>query len=460
MTPPSSLGLSLFRSSSIISSLLLISALLAFPATLSGHAKLLRSNPQSGATLAAPPARLALTFTERPEIPLSSVKLVGPAGDTISLVLGRDSADRNTLVAAIPPGMAPGNYRAIWRAAGSDGHPSRGVIEFVVKDQAIASPSQAVTPPPEMSDDPAVPAAVGGALGAIIARWLTFASMFIAIGVVAFRILVLGRLSPAGGGLFTEIAESNSATLGMFASVGVILGALLRLHRETLDMPDAPIAGMMLGSIWGLSMLLQILGALGLLVSLYLVHKAREEKRSNAWRSAMLSAVALAIAPALGGHAMASEPVIVSVLADVVHVAAGSVWLGTLAVIMMVGISSALKTPDTVRPGERVASLINLFSPIALICGGTMIATGVISAAFHLPELRSLWTTPYGAALTLKLFFVALLFGAGAWNWRRMKPRLTGDDAIAPMRSSATLELVIAAVVLGITAILVALELP
>ena len=442
-------------------SLLIAAALLAFPTALLSHAKLVRSNPESGSTLDVAPARIALTFTERPEVPLSSVKLLGPAGDTISLVLSRDSSDGKTLVAAVPPGIIPGNYRAIWRAAGNDGHPSQGVIAFRVKGRPLGQmPQLAPPPPPEISDEPVAPAAVGGALGAIIARWLTFVSTFVAIGVVAFRFLVLGRLSPTGGGLFTEIAESNSATLGMFASVGILVGALLRVSRETLDMPDAPIAGMMLESVWGLSMLLQLAGALGLLASLYLVHKVREEKRSNAWRSAMLSAAALAVAPALGGHAMSSEPVIVSIIADVIHVAAGSLWLGTLAVILMVGISSALKTPDTVRPGERVASMINLFSPVALMCGGAMIATGIISATFHLPALRSLWTTPYGAALTLKLFFVALLFGAGAWNWKRMKPRLTGDDAIPPMRSSATLELVIAAVVLSITAILVALELP
>lgn len=438
----------------------MVAALLAFPTALLSHAKLVRSNPESGSALDSPPVRISLSFTERPEIPLSSVKLLGPAGDTIPLLLSRDSSDRKTLLAAVPPGLIPGNYRAIWRAAGSDGHPSHGVIAFRVNGRPIGRASQLATPPPEMSDDPAEPAAVGGALGAIIARWLTFISTFIAIGVVAFRLLVLKRLSPTGGGLFTEIAESNSATLGMFAAVGIILGALLRINRETLDMPDAPLAGMMLDSIWGLSVLLQILGALGLLASLYWVHKAREEKRMNAWRSAMISAAALAIAPALGGHAMSSEPVIVSVIADVMHVTAGSLWLGTLAVIMLVGISSALKTPDTIRPGERVASMINLFSPVALTCGGTMILTGVISAKFHLPQLRSLWTTPYGAALILKLFFVALLFGAGAWNWKRMKPRLTGDDAIPPMRSSATLELVIASVVLSITAILVALELP
>ena len=74
--------------------------------------------------------------------------------------------------------------------------------------------------------------------------------------------------------------------------------------------------------------------------------------------------------------------------------------------------------------------------------------------------LRALWTTPYGVALSLKLLFVLFLFGAGAWNWRRMKPRLTGDDAVAPLRSTATFELLLATIVLGITAILVALELP
>ena len=104
--------------------------------------------------------------------------------------------------------------------------------------------------------------------------------------------------------------------------------------------------------------------------------------------------------------------------------------------------------------------MINAFSPIALTCGGLIVFTGVIASVYHLKPFNTLWTTPYGAALLFKLFFVALLFAAGAWNWRRMKPRLTGDDAISPMRSSATLELLLAGVVLGITAILVALELP
>lgn len=434
--------------------------LLGFPAAVFAHAKLVGSDPAAGATLDNAPTVITLAFTERPELSLSSVKLRGPVGDTVVLALSRDSSDEKTIRAVVPFGIIPGKYRVIWRAAGSDGHPSRGVIDFVVEAARPRVQSALTTEPVSIVDEPAAPMAVGGALGAIFARWLTFIATFLVIGGIAFRFLVLRRISPAGGGLFTEIAETNSATLGIVAAVGAILGSLFKINRMTGDMPDVPLSAMVLDSIWGFSILLHIAGALAVLVSLYWVHRVREEKRRIAWRVAMFSSAALVIAPALGGHALSGKPVIVSVIADVMHVAAGSVWLGSLAVIMIVGISAALKTPDTIRPGERVASMINAFSPIALICGGTIVATGVISANFNLPAWRSLWTTPYGATLMLKLFFVALLFGAGAWNWKRMKPRLTGDDAIAPMRSSATLELVIAAVVLNVTAILVALELP
>lgn len=424
------------------------------------HAKLVRSNPAPGATLDVAPARLDLVFTEKPELSLSSMKLVGPVGDTIVLTLRRDSSDAHTLTASVPIGIIPGKYRVVWRVAGSDGHPSRGVIDFVVKPGKTMTGSSSVTAQTSVPDDSDNTMAVGGAIGAIAARWMTFISTFLLIGAIAFRFLVLRRMNAGGGGLFAEIAETNAATLGILAAVGAILAGMVRINRELGDMPDVALDVMMLDSTWGLSMLLHIGGALLALVALFSVHRVREMKRDQAWKTSLVSLVPVVAGLSLGGHTLASEPVLVSVFTDIIHIAAGSAWLGTLAAVMMVGISAALKTPDTIRPGERVASMINAFSPVALVCGGTIVATGLISAKFHLPTWASLWTTPYGAALMLKLFFVALLFGAGAWNWRRMKPRLTGDDAISPMRSSATLELVIAAVVLNVTAILVALELP
>jgi len=401
------------------------------------------------------PSRIRLVFTEVPELALSTIRLVTPSLDTVTLTgLSRDSLDMHALVGETPGTTEAGAYQIIWRTAGSDGHVSKGIIPFsvvaplapIVTDTSIRAADH---------DDSTM--SIGPAIGAIIARWLSFISIFAVIGVVVFRMLVLRKVSPKGGDLFSQLATTNAATLGIVAATGALLAAMLKLNRESADMPDVSLSAMLFDSAWGVSLLLQIAGAVMAVVAFYYAHKSPNK---NAWFAATLAALALAVSPALSSHASTTPQPAISVIADIVHVLAGSAWLGNLAVIMIVGISAALKTPDSIRPGARVASMINAFSPIALTCGGLIVFTGVIASLYHLEPLSALWTTPYGATLLFKLFFVALLFAAGAWNWRRMKPRLTGDDAISPMRSSATLELLLASVVLGITAILVALELP
>jgi copper transport protein len=385
------------------------------------------------------------------------MKLVMPSGDTVKLSdLALDSADAHALIGETPGAGETGSYQVIWRVAANDGHVSHGMIPFSVLPPA-AQPAARIEPPPIVDEHDTGTMAIGSAIGAIIARWVSFVSIFIVIGVIGFKSLILRKISPKGGDLFSQMAATNAATFGIVASTGVLLAAMLKMNRESADMPDVSLSAMLFGSLWGLSLLLQIAGAIAGIIAFYYANKSPNK---NAWFAATLAAIALAISPSLSSHASSTPQPFISIVADVIHIAAGSIWLGSLAVIMVVGVSAALKTPDSIRPGSRVASMINAFSPIALTCGGLIAFTGVIASVYHLKPFRSLWTTPYGAALIFKLIFVVLLFAAGAWNWRRMKPRLTGDDAISPMRSFATLELLLATVVLGVTAILVALELP
>ena len=224
-------------------------------------------------------------------------------------------------------------------------------------------------------------------------------------------------------------------------------------------MPDVAMNTLLPGQ-GGIALFIHLLAGLAAAAGFKAAHSQNHSSRRTGWTIAFVAAMILGITPAFGGHAIAGDRVYLAVPADIIHVIAGSAWLGTLAVILVVGIPAALKTPDTSRPGERVARLINVFSPLALICGGSVVATGVGASVIRLPRLAALWSTPYGVILLIKLIFVVFLFAAGAWNWRRLKPRLTGDDAISPLRSSAWLEVVLSGIVLGFTAILVALELP
>ena len=104
--------------------------------------------------------------------------------------------------------------------------------------------------------------------------------------------------------------------------------------------------------------------------------------------------------------------------------------------------------------------MVNRFSPMALSMGGVVVAFGVLTAWLHLPTVASLWETPYGRTLIIKLVFVATVFALGAFNWRRQRPTLGKESAAISIRRSATLELSVAAVVLIVTSILVSLPSP
>ena len=104
--------------------------------------------------------------------------------------------------------------------------------------------------------------------------------------------------------------------------------------------------------------------------------------------------------------------------------------------------------------------MVNAFSPVALTCGATIVATGIIVSLLRLEPLSTLWTSGYGQVLMLKLGLVMILFALGAWNWRRVKPTLGGDEGVSALRRSAKMELTVGVTVLAVTAVLVAMALP
>ena len=439
-----------------------LAGIMLFPILLWAHARLTASVPADGASLSTAPNEIRLVFSERPELALASVKLVNGRDTTSLTPLRMDTTAGHTVIAPVARKLPSGAYTVLWLVATRDGHPIRGIFAFTVSAQGDsvldALPAPRV-PLAAEAENSGTSVAIGGALGVVIVRWLAFVSLFLLIGAVMFRAFVV-RTMGSDADTFVHMASTNAATLGLVAAAGFIISSSLKIARQSADMPDLRMSSMLLGSTWGLSLVAGILAALAAAIAFKAAHGNSESTRRNAWHAALVFALIAGITPAFGGHAIGGENALLAVPADIIHVLTGSAWLGTLASIIIVGIPAALKTPDSTRPGERVARMINAFSPVALMCGGAVVATGLGAAVIRLGRFEPLWTTPYGVALSIKLVFVALLFGAGAWNWRRMKPRLTGDDAIGPLRSTASLELVLAGIVLGVTAILVALELP
>jgi copper transport protein len=99
---------------------------------------------------------------------------------------------------------------------------------------------------------------------------------------------------------------------------------------------------------------------------------------------------------------------------------------------------------------------VGAFSPWALAFAGIVVITGAASAWLHLPSVGALWSTGYGRTLLVKLALLAPVLAAGGYNWLRVRPTLGGSPSVARLTRAASVELTFGALVLAVTAVLVA----
>lgn len=458
----------------------LVLALLAMsllPGLAFAHTQLRSAFPGGGDHLSVAPRQLRLTFTEAVELALTRLALTGPNGavELAPLALHPDSAA--VLLGAIQSPLVAGAYTVNWQIAGADGHPVRGEYSFVVAPgaegliAATAGPAAPGQKPPPAEHHDAVTFPTGSAFGVesplyAAVRWLTFLGLLGVIGVVAFRLLVLSLMSRSSDPperAVVGVAASRAVKVGLAALALLGVALVLRLYAQSyaLHGGEQALASGLIGTMlsrttWGWGWLLQAGATLVVLVGLLL---ARRGSRAG-WALATIGAVALAFTPGLAGHAAASpELATLAILADALHVLGAGGWLGSLLLVVIVGIPVALRRTDG-EPGKAVAALINAFSPTALLFAGTVVATGVFAAWLQLGTVSALWESTYGRTLLLKLALLSVVFGTGAYNWLRVKPALGSEVAAGRLRHSAALELAVGVVVLAVTAVLVATATP
>lgn len=457
-------------------------AILAVPGVLWAHAHLVKSTPAANAQLATSPSSIRLWFSEAPELAFTQVILLAPDSTHVPLdSVVKDTQSSMAVMVPIPGSLAPGRYTVVWRTAAADGHPSSGRIAFTVlpgataadqtpRDTATHSVSSTATrlptlPPATSARQRSDHSFDASSLAYVVVRWLSFTTLLALIGVNAFHWLVLGAHRRDGGthAAFAESASRRAALAGMGAAIFLGLASVARLYAQLVAMNDMPemthemSAGtILLHTVWGTGWIAQM--------SLVIVAfggfaMARRASRGG-WTVSLIAAMLLAFTPALAGHAVAAPRfTAIAILADGLHVLGASGWLGSLLVVVAIGIPVAL-TLDANDRGPTVAALINAFSPIALGFAALVAASGVVSAWLHLEHVRALWQSDYGRVLLIKLGVLSLVVLTGAYNWLRVRPSLGDAGGAVRIRRSAIAELLIGAVVLAVTAILTATTTP
>ncbi|MBA3467944.1 MAG: copper resistance protein CopC, partial [Gemmatimonadaceae bacterium] len=110
------------RSTLVAATVISLGGILTPRITAFAHGRLESSTPAAGSTLATAPSELRLKFTEIPELVFTTLRLVGPSGDSVVLGPIHYSPDsRRAIVAAIRNPLAAGKYTVMWQMAGPDG---------------------------------------------------------------------------------------------------------------------------------------------------------------------------------------------------------------------------------------------------------------------------------------------------------------------------------------------------
>jgi len=457
-----------------------IALIVAVPVVASAHGLLRSSSPAADSVLTEPPREIRLTFTEAPERAFTRVRLFGPGGE-ITLRPFEILPD-NVVTARIPAQVGAGEYRVEWQTAGDDGHPVSGRFAFTVAASAAttgtAADSVAGTPATgpmthmpsaaeHMPDNAMTGEADPFASFAAILRWLTLVGAVAAIGTVAFRYTVLARVSlEVDREIRTEYlpdAARGASLVGVVASLLLLLTGVARLFLQSLAIHGSEdmlhttmLSAMVTETNWGLAWGTHIIGALAALGGFLLIRRGRH----NGWVLAAAGCAGVAVGLALASHAAVVPRLSgLSIIANIVHTGAAAGWLGNLLLVFAVGLPLVWRLDRDDR-WTVVRDIVNAFSPAALAFGALAALTGIFMAWTHVGSIAALTGTDYGNVLLLKVGLLSLTALTGAYNWLRVRPALGDHTGARRLRRTAGVELGIAALVLAVTAVLVALPMP
>jgi methionine-rich copper-binding protein CopC len=178
------------------------SALLFAAGPASAHDAAEASSPSDGATVAAPPAEVSITFNQAPLGLGSQVRVSDPAGT--DWADGKVAIVDNVATQKLREGAPAGKYTVQWRVVSSDSHPIEGTFSFTATAGAagstaaapvptVGTPQPGLTPAPEKAPDASEPFPWSLVIFAAVA-----VGLLVALGVMARRRLGVNDDAPDG----------------------------------------------------------------------------------------------------------------------------------------------------------------------------------------------------------------------------------------------------------------------
>jgi copper transport protein len=399
--------------------------------TAAAHAKLVASDPVADSRVAVTPSRVLLTFSEAVDPKLSIVRIVDAHAAPVVGAGAVQAApgDPKQLLVPLSQPLPRGVYSVNWRSVSSDdGHVETGVFAFGIGLQTAVSPGSAVTVSLQHTSR-------WLSAWAAVGRWLLYWGLALIVGAAGVSWLVFAGTVPPGG---TALLRG--------AMVAAVAGLCVMTVAERLAVGAPSLLPLFLTPEGG------ALLAQGYALVLCGVAVAALDLWPRRWAIALLGAAgALAmLAHVRAGHADALASLRpLNVTEQWVHMVAIGLWIGGLAWLLL-----GLRGRESAERGIAVRA----YSRLATWALVVVLASGVLRAVSEVGSIGDLVNTRYGVVLLVKIGLVVVLVALGAINHFRLVPVLgESDGAVRPFWRNTRGEIVVAAVILAVTAALAGL---
>jgi putative copper export protein len=291
-----------------------------------------------------------------------------------------------------------------WQAISADSHVVSGVWTFGVR-----------VPAPAVND---AYGAGGPTVQEHIVRWIWFLSLALTIGALGFRLICL-----RGVAVPRELERKIAVAAGIGAAAALQAGiAAFSLRSEdALQLPFgrflygdlSPMASTRFGEAF-------IAMTLGYALVLAFVYLSWLLDRLVFLVPAFVLALLFVSGLSLSGHDAVDPPSNwLSQLADWVHIAGASLWIGGLATMAGLVWYGA---PELRRVAFR------RFSELATVSIVCVLAAGTYLSIVRLPHLRDLWAETYGQVLLVKIGLVLCVLAWGGFHKFVIQPALDRAD--------------------------------
>jgi copper transport protein len=370
---------------------------LALPGAAWAHATLKQTIPAFGKRIERAPRFVELRFDQSVKALPNAITVYTAKGKIVS---GASRSGTDLRIVTAPLQKLPrGAYTVRWRAVSADSHVVSGVFTFGVRHRAPPATEAFGASGPTTTEH--------------VVRWLFFLALALVAGGLGFRLLVVrGPLPPRAQKRFYWLVGAGA--------VGAIEVGILAFILRAEDALQLPFGAFFYGDLsplvatrFGTAFVAMTLGFA--LVSALLFLAWLTDRTVLLW-PAFLLAIGFASGLSLSGHSAADAGSSwLSELADWVHLAAASLWVGGLLQLAFVVWPLA--------PELRRRSFLG-FSKLATVLIAVLLSAGIYLSVLRLPRLSDLWSAGYGQVLLVKLALVSLALLWGAAHHFLVRPRL------------------------------------